>query len=88
MSTDSVVRARIDSDTKVRATAALDAMGFSSFEGSMELRGRLTTAGEADKWRETVALEHKRNAELQSDRDALADRLSVLEAEKNEQKNG
>ena len=29
MSTDSVVRARIDSDTKARATAALDAMGLS-----------------------------------------------------------
>jgi DNA-damage-inducible protein J len=30
MSTDSVVRARIDSDTKARATAALDAMGLSA----------------------------------------------------------
>lgn len=29
MSTDSVVRARIDSDTKARATAALEAMGLS-----------------------------------------------------------
>jgi DNA-damage-inducible protein J len=29
MSSDSVVRARIDSDTKARATAALDAMGLS-----------------------------------------------------------
>ena len=29
MSTDSVVRARIDSDTKERATAALEAMGLS-----------------------------------------------------------
>lgn len=29
MSTDSVVRARIDSDTKARATAALEAMGMS-----------------------------------------------------------
>ncbi|MCL1477317.1 type II toxin-antitoxin system RelB/DinJ family antitoxin [Marinobacter sp. M3C] len=29
MNTDSVVRARIDSDTKARATAALDAMGLS-----------------------------------------------------------
>jgi DNA-damage-inducible protein J len=29
MSTDSVVRTRIDSDTKARATAALDAMGLS-----------------------------------------------------------
>lgn len=29
MSTDSVVRARIDNDTKVRATAALEAMGLS-----------------------------------------------------------
>lgn len=28
MSTDSIVRARIDSDTKARATAALDAMGL------------------------------------------------------------
>ncbi len=45
------------------------------------------TAGEADKWRETVALEHKRNAELQSDRDNLADRLAALEAPKKERKN-
>lgn len=29
MSSDSVVRARIDSDTKARATAALEAMGLS-----------------------------------------------------------
>ena len=29
MSSDSVVRARIDSDTKARATVALDAMGLS-----------------------------------------------------------
>jgi DNA-damage-inducible protein J len=29
MNTDSVVRARIDSDTKARATAALEAMGLS-----------------------------------------------------------
>jgi DNA-damage-inducible protein J len=29
MRSDSVVRARIDSDTKARATAALDAMGLS-----------------------------------------------------------
>jgi DNA-damage-inducible protein J len=29
MSSDSVVRARIDSDTKARATASLDAMGLS-----------------------------------------------------------
>ena len=29
MSTDTVVRARIDSDTKARATEALDAMGLS-----------------------------------------------------------
>lgn len=29
MSTDSVVRARIDADTKERATAALEAMGLS-----------------------------------------------------------
>ena len=29
MSTDTVVRARIDSDTKTRATEALQAMGFS-----------------------------------------------------------
>lgn len=29
MSTDSVVRARIDSETKARATAALEAMGLS-----------------------------------------------------------
>jgi DNA-damage-inducible protein J len=29
MSTDAVVRARIDSDTKARATAALEAMGLS-----------------------------------------------------------
>lgn len=29
MSTDTVVRARIDSDTKERATAALEAMGLS-----------------------------------------------------------
>jgi len=29
MTTDSVVRARIDSDTKARATAALEAMGLS-----------------------------------------------------------
>lgn len=29
MSTDTVVRARIDSDTKARATAALEAMGLS-----------------------------------------------------------
>jgi chromosome segregation ATPase len=36
------------------------------------------TAGEADKWRETVALEHKRNAELQSERDALADEVANL----------
>ncbi|WP_018403152.1 hypothetical protein [Marinobacter gelidimuriae] len=38
------------------------------------------TAGEAEKWRETVALEHKRNAELQSERDNLAERLAALEA--------
>jgi len=49
---------------------------------------RLATAGEADKWRDTLALEHKRNAELQSDRDALADRLAALEAPKKERKNG
>ena len=46
------------------------------------------TAGEAEKWRETVALEHKRNAELQSERDNLAERLAALEAEKKEQKDG
>jgi uncharacterized phage infection (PIP) family protein YhgE len=49
---------------------------------------RLATAAEADKWRDTVALEHKRNAELQSDRDALADRVGVLEAQKEGNKNG
>jgi len=43
---------------------------------------RLATAGEAEKWRETVALEHKRTAELQSDRDALADRLEAIETSK------
>jgi hypothetical protein len=41
---------------------------------------RLATAGEADKWRETAALEHKRNAELQSERDNLAERLAALKA--------
>ena len=46
------------------------------------------TAGEAEKWRETVALEHKRNAELQSERDNLAERLAALEATEKEQKNG
>jgi len=49
---------------------------------------RLATAGEADKWRETVALEHKRNAELQSERDGLIERLAVLEAPKEGNKNG
>ena len=46
------------------------------------------TAGEAEKWRETVALEHKRNAELQSERDALADRLAAMKAAQKEQENG
>jgi DNA repair exonuclease SbcCD ATPase subunit len=46
------------------------------------------TAVEVEKWRETVALEHKRNAELQSERDNLAERLAALEAEKKEQENG
>ena len=46
------------------------------------------TAGEAEEWRKTVALEHKRNAELQSERDTLANRLAVLEAPKKEDKDG
>jgi DNA repair exonuclease SbcCD ATPase subunit len=46
------------------------------------------TAGEAEKWGETVALEHARNAKLQSERDTLADRLEVLEAQEEENKNG
>jgi DNA repair exonuclease SbcCD ATPase subunit len=45
---------------------------------------RLATAGEADKWRETVALEHKRNAELQSERDGLIERVAKLEIAKDE----
>jgi chromosome segregation ATPase len=46
------------------------------------------TAGEAEKWGETVALEHARNAKLQSERDTLADRVGVLEAQKEGNKNG
>jgi len=46
------------------------------------------TTDEAEEWRKTVALEHKRNAELQSDRDSLAERLAALEAPKEERKNG
>jgi len=46
------------------------------------------TAVEVEKWRETVALEHKRNAELQSERDNLAERLAVLEATEKGQKKG
>lgn len=45
---------------------------------------RQTTSTEADKWRETVALEHKRNAELQAERDSLAERVAVLEQQKQE----
>lgn len=45
-------------------------------------RDDLKTAGQAaaddaEKWRETVALEHKRNAELQSERDTLSDQLAA-----------
>jgi len=46
------------------------------------------TAKEVEAWRDTVALEHKRNAELQSERDGLAERLAVLEAPEKEQDNG
>ena len=46
---------------------------------------RMAIAEEADKWRETVALEHKRNAELQSERDSLAERVAKLEQQQKEQ---
>ena len=36
------------------------------------------TTDEAEEWRKTVALEHKRSAELQSERDALADEVANL----------
>jgi len=49
---------------------------------------RMATASDAEKWRETVALGHERNAELQSERDTLADRLALLEAPKEGNKNG
>jgi DNA-damage-inducible protein J len=42
MSSDSVVRARIDSDTKARATAALDAMGLSVSDAIRLLMLRIT----------------------------------------------
>lgn len=35
-----------------------------------------------EKWREQLALEHKRNSELQSERDSLLDRIAILEAKK------
>jgi len=49
---------------------------------------QMATAGEAEKWGETVASGHERNAELQSERDTLANRLAVLEAPKKEDKDG
>ena len=40
---------------------------------------REQAAKDAEAWRQQIALEHKRNAELQSERDSLAERVAVLE---------
>jgi FtsZ-binding cell division protein ZapB len=45
-------------------------------------------ASDADEWRKTVILWREHSAELQSERDALADRVGVPEAQKEGNKNG
>lgn len=44
---------------------------------------REQAAKDAEAWREQVSLEHQRNAELQSERDSLADQVTRLETERN-----
>ena len=45
---------------------------------------REQAAKDATAWREQIALEHKRNAELQSERDSLADKVTTLEQQEKE----
>lgn len=45
---------------------------------------REQAAKDAEAWRGQIALEHKRNAELQSERDSLADRVTTLEQQEQE----
>lgn len=45
---------------------------------------REQAAKDAEAWREQIALEHKRNAELQSERESLADKVTTLEQQEKE----